>query len=91
MHAYANTNSHSHGNINANCYGYCNSYGDCHRNGNGNGYSNADINALCCGQLHASISIPEWEPAHEYRVQRVGGAARPHSGLHRPDAAALLQ
>ena len=26
-----------------------------------------DTNALCFGQLHASVSIPEWEPANEYR------------------------
>ena len=53
-------------------------------------------NALSFGQLHASVSGPEWEPAHEYRVQRVGGAARLQTDgggcrLHPPDAATLLQ
>jgi hypothetical protein len=53
-HAYAN--GYSHGNINANCYGYCNSDADSHRYGNGYLYANTSANCYGYCNLYANTS-----------------------------------
>ena len=95
VYAYGDIYADIYSDIYADSYSYIYAYAYSHIYAYAYANSDHDSVALCSGQLHASVSIPEWEPAHEYRVQRVGGAARLQNvggcQLHAPDAAGLLQ
>ena len=103
-HSYVD--SYSYVDSTATVYSYSCVYADSHSYVYADSYSyiyayacypepDPDTNALCSGQLRASVSLRKWEPANEYRLQRVGGAAHLHNDggcqLLPPDAADVLQ